>query len=220
MMRYITLLFVFFFLSFAPAQRPSGGLKLALVKYNGGGDWYAVVDALQNFAKFCNDNLGTNFDTEYATVDVGSPDIFNHPFLFMTGHGNIVLSDADAENLRTYLMGGGFLFVDDDFGMEPYFKVAVKKLFPDRELTELPFEHPIYQQKYNFKNGLPKIHEHDGKPPRGYGIFHEGRLVLFFGVESNISDGWESKEVHRTSEDLRQQSLRMGANIVQFAFKQ
>ncbi|HRD81419.1 MAG: DUF4159 domain-containing protein [Saprospiraceae bacterium] len=220
MMRYIALLFVFFFLSFAPAQRPPGGLKLALLKYNGGGDWYAVVDALQNFAKFCNDNLGTNFDTEYATVDVGSPDIFNHPFLFMTGHGNIVLSDADAENLRTYLMGGGFLFVDDDYGMEPYFKVAAKKLFPDRELVELPFEHPIYRQKYEFKKGLPKIHEHDGKPPRGYGIFHEGRLVLFFGVESNISDGWESREVHRTPEELRQQSLRMGANIVQFAFKQ
>lgn len=220
MIRYISLLFVFFFFSFTPAQRPPGGLKLALLKYNGGGDWYAVVDALQNFAKFCNDNLGTNFDTEYATVDVGSPDIYNHPFLFMTGHGNIVLSDADAENLRTYLMGGGFLFVDDDYGMEPYFKVAVKKLFPDRELVELPFEHPIYRQKYDFKNGLPKIHEHDGKPPRGYGIFHEGRLVLFFGVESNISDGWESREVHRTPEDLRQQSLRMGANIVQFAFKQ
>jgi hypothetical protein len=138
----------------------------------------------------------------------------------MTGHGNIVLSDADAENLRTYLMGGGFLFVDDDYGMEPYFKVAAKKLFPDRELVELPFEHPIYRQKYEFKKGLPKIHEHDGKPPRGYGIFHEGRLVLFFGVESNISDGWESREVHRTPEELRQQSLRMGANIVQFAFKQ
>lgn len=219
-MRYISLLFVFLFLSFAPAPHPPGGLKLALLKYNGGGDWYSVVDALQNFAKFCNDNLGTNFDPEYATVDVGSPDIFNYPFLFMTGHGNIVLSDAEAENLRTYLMGGGFLFVDDDYGMEPYFKAAVKKLFPDRELLELPFEHPIYRQKYDFKKGMPKIHEHDGKPPRGYGIFHEGRLVLFFGVESNISDGWESREVHRTPEDLRQQSLRMGANIVQFAFKQ
>lgn len=220
MIRYIALLAFSFLLTFAQAQRSSGGMKLALLKYSGGGDWYSVVDALQNFSKFCNDNLGTNFDTEYATVDVGSPDIFNYPFLFMTGHGNVVLSNAEAENLRIYLMGGGFLFVDDDYGMEPYFKVAVKKIFPDRELIELPFEHPIYRQKYDFKNGLPKIHEHDGKPPRGYGIFHEGRLVLFFGVESNISDGWESREVHRTPEELRQQALRMGANIVQFAFKQ
>ncbi len=204
--------------SFSTAMPP--GTKIALLKYSGGGDWYAVVDALQNFARFCNDNLGTNFDIEYATVDVGSPDIFNYPFLFMTGHGNVVFSDAEAENLRMYLMGGGFLFIDDDYGMEPYARVAIKKVFPDRELIELPFEHPIYRQKYDFRNGIPKIHEHDGKPPRAYGIFHEGRLVLLFGVESNISDGWESREVHRTPEELRQQALRMGANIVQFVFRQ
>ncbi len=207
--------------SFTPAcPPPQGGPKLALLKYGGGGDWYAVVDALQNFAKFCNDNLGTNFDVDYATVDVGSPDIFNYPFLFMTGHGNVVFSDAEAENLRTYLIGGGFLFIDDDYGMEPYARVAIKKVFPDRELIELPFEHPIYRQKYEFRSGLPKIHEHNGKPPKGYGIFWQDRLVLFFGVESNISDGWESREVHRTPEDLRQQALRMGANIIQFAFRQ
>jgi hypothetical protein len=196
------------------------GIKIALLKYSGGGDWYSVVDALQNLSRFCNTNLGTNLDIEYATVDVGSPDIFNHPFLFMTGHGNIVLSNAEAENLRTYLMAGGFLFIDDDYGMEPYVRLAIKKVFPELELTELPFEHPIYRQKYEFRNGLPKVHEHDSKPPRGYGLFWQGRLVLFFGVESNISDGWESFEVHRTSAELRQQSLRMGANILQFAFKQ
>jgi len=207
-------------LSFAPANNTPPGIKLALVKYSGGGDWYSVVDALQNLSKFCNDNLGTNFDADYATVDVGSPDVFNYPFLFMTGHGNVVLSDAEAENLRTYLIGGGFMFVDDDYGMEPYARVAIKKVFPDRELVELPFEHPVYKQKYDFRNGLPKIHEHDGKPPRGYGIFWQDRLVLFFGVESNISDGWESREVHRTTEELRQQSLRMGANLIQFAFRQ
>lgn len=198
----------------------SGRLKLALLKYSGGGDWYAVVDALQNMAKFCNENLGIGLDPEYATVDVGSPDIFNYPFLFMTGHGNVVFSDAEAENLRTYLLGGGFLFIDDDYGMEPYVRVAIKKVFPDRELIELPFEHPIYRQKFEFRNGLPKIHEHDGKPPRGYGIFWQDRLVLFFGVESNISDGWESYEVHKTPEELRRQALRMGANIIQFAFRQ
>lgn len=208
-------------LSFAVEQKPQGaGIKLALLKYGGGGDWYAVVDALQNLVAFCNSNLGTNFDPEYATVDAGSPDIFNHPFLFMTGHGNVVFSDAEAENLRTYLIGGGFLFIDDDYGMDPYARVAIKKIFPDRQLVELPFEHPIYRQKYDFRSGLPKIHEHDGKAPGGYGIFWEDRLVLFYGTESNISDGWESREVHRTPEDLRQQSLRMGANIIQFAFRQ
>ncbi len=220
-MRITLLTLGLWLLASASLMNAQGGrLKLALLKYNGGGDWYAVVDALQNMAKFCNENLGIGFDLEYATVDVGSPDIFNYPFLFMTGHGNVVFSDAEAENLRTYLLGGGFLFIDDDYGMEPYVRVAIKKVFPDRELVELPFEHPIYRQKFDFRNGLPKIHEHDGKPPRGYGIFWQDRLVLFFGVESNISDGWESYEVHKTPEELRRQALRMGANIIQFAFRQ
>lgn len=216
----IIALFSILLLSAAPVNAPQGTMKLALLKYSGGGDWYAVVDALQNLAKFCNENLGTNFDIDYATVEVGSPDIFNHPFLFMTGHGNIIFSDAEAENLRTYLIGGGFLFIDDDYGMDTYLRVAIKKVFPDRQLLELPFEYPIYRQKYEFRNGLPKIHEHDGKPPQGLGIFWQDRLVLFYGTESNISDGWESLEVHRTPEELRQQALRMGANIVQFAFRQ
>jgi hypothetical protein len=219
MTRFLLVLLTGFYMSASYAAVPPG-TKIALLKYSGGGDWYAVVDALQNLSKFCNTNLGTNIDLEYASVDVGSPDIFNHPFLFMTGHGNVVFSDMEAENLRTYLMAGGFLFIDDDYGMEPYVRLAIKKVFPELELTELPFEHPIYRQKYEFRNGLPKVHEHDGKPPRGYGIFWQGRLVLFLGVESNISDGWESFEVHRTPEELRQQSLRMGANIMQFVFKQ
>jgi hypothetical protein len=219
MTRFLLVLLTGFYMTVSYAAVPPG-IKIALLKYSGGGDWYAVVDALQNLSKFCNSNLGTNIDLEYASVDVGSPDIFNHPFLFMTGHGNVVFSDVEAENLRTYLMAGGFLFIDDDYGMEPYVRLAIKKVFPELELTELPFEHPIYRQKYEFRNGLPKVHEHDGKPPRGYGIFWQGRLVLFLGVESNISDGWESFEVHRTPEELRQQSLRMGANIIQFVFKQ
>lgn len=214
---------LFFFLGSAmsvPVNSPNPPSQLALLKYSGGGDWYAVVDALENLAKFCNSSLGTNFETEYATVDVGSPDLFNFPFVFMTGHGNVVFSDAEAENLRTYLIGGGFLFIDDDYGMDPYVRVAMKKVFPETQIVELPFEHAVYHQKYDFKNGLPKVHEHDGKSPQGFGIFWENRLVAFYGYESNISDGWESREVHKTTEDVRQQSLRMGANIIQFAFRQ
>jgi hypothetical protein len=203
-----------------PNNTSVGPAQLALLKYSGGGDWYAVVDALENLAKFCNSSLGTNFETEYTTVDVGSPDLFNYPFVFMTGHGNVVFSDAEAENLRIYLIGGGFVFIDDDYGMDPYIRVAMKKVFPETQFVELPFEHPVYHQKFDFKNGLPKVHEHDGKTPQGFGIFWENRLVAFYGYESNISDGWESKEVHKTTEEIRQQSLRMGANIIQFAFKQ
>ena len=195
-------------------------LQIALLKYNGGGDWYAVVDALQNMAAFCNKNLGTNFKKDYATVEVGSSEIFNYPFLFMTGHGNVVFSDVEAENLKTYLMAGGFLFIDDDFGMDPFVRPAMKKVFPEAELVEIPFEHPIYNQKYQFKDGLPKTHEHDSKAPKGYGLFYEGRLVCFYAVESNISDGWESGPVHNNPEDIRLASLKMGANIIQFAFSQ
>lgn len=195
-------------------------LKLALLKYNGGGDWYSVVDALQNLTDFCNRSLDMNFDPNYATVEVGSAEIFNYPFLFMTGHGNVVLSSAEAENLRNYLLGGGFLFVDDDYGMEPYFEVAIKQVFPEKELIELPYEHPVYHQKFDFNNGAPKVHEHDAKPPRTFAILHEGRIVLLFSVESNISDGWESEEVHNDPEPVRRASLQMGANIVQFAFTQ
>lgn len=195
-------------------------LKFALVKYNGGGDWYSVVDALENLAGFCNIQLGTSFSKEYATVDIGSAEIFNYPFLFMTGHGNVVLSDAEAANIRTYLLGGGFMFIDDDYGMDPYIKLAMKKIFPDKEMLELPYQHPVFHQKFDFPNGVPKIHEHDGKGARTYGIFHENRLVCIYAAESNISDGWESYEVHKDPEQARQQALRMGANIVQFAFGQ
>ncbi len=195
-------------------------VKLALVKYNGGGDWYAVVDAMQNLANYCNEQLNMNIDKNYSTVEVGSAELFNYPFLFMTGHGNIVFSDAEAANLRNYLLGGGFLFADDDYGMGPYFKVAIKKVFPDKELVELPYQHPVYHQKYDFKNGIPKVHEHDKKPPVTYAILHEGRVVCIYAEESNISDGWESTEVHNDTEAMRRLSLQMGANIVQFAFTQ
>ncbi len=196
------------------------GIKLALLKYNGGGDWYSVVDAMQNLAQYCNEQLNMNIDKNYATVEVGSAEIYNYPFLFMTGHGNIVFSDAEAANLRNYLIGGGFLFVDDDYGMGPYFRVAIKEIFPEKEMVELPYQHPVYHQKYDFNNGTPKIHEHDKKPPVTYAIFHEGRVVCIYAEESNISDGWESPEVHNDPEPMRRAALQMGANIVQFAFTQ
>ncbi len=211
------LLVVLFWSTGATAQR---SIKLALLKYNGGGDWYSVVDALQNLTDFCNQQLNMNFDPNYATVEVGSVELFNYPFLFMTGHGNIVLSDAEAENLRNYLIGGGFLYVDDDYGMDPYFRLAIKKVFPEKELIELPFEHPLFHQKFNFKNGIPKTHEHDNKPPQTFAILHEGRVVCVYTYETNISDGWESQEVHNDPEPIRRISLEMGANIVQFAFTQ
>ncbi len=197
-----------------------GKMKIALLKYRGGGDWYAVVDALQNIVKFSNRELGTNIDADYATIEVGSAEIFNYPFLFMTGHGNVVLNDDEATNLRNYCLAGGFVFVDDDFGMDPYIKVALKKVFPENALQELPFEHPVFHQKYNFSKGIPKVHEHDSKAPKTYGVFNQNRLCLIYAAESNISDGWESPEVHKDSEEVRQQSLRMGANILQFAFQQ
>ncbi len=198
------------------AQAP---LQLALLKYNGG-DWYANPTSLTNLARFCNSNLGTSFDPDYATVEVGSAELFNYPFVHMTGHGNILLSDAEAENLRNYLIGGGFLHIDDNYGMDPFVRPALKKVFPELELIELPFEHPIYHQTFEFKNGLPKIHLHDGKPPQGFGLFWEGRLVVFYSYECDLGDGWEDPQVHNDPEEKRQQALRMGANLVQFVFTQ
>lgn len=211
--------FLLIAVAFAPANQPAP-LKMALLKYNGGGDWYANPTALPNLARFCNDELGTNFDPEYATVEVGSAELFNYPFVHMTGHGNVVFSDAEAENLRQYLIGGGFLHIDDNYGMDPYVRTALKKVFPEQEFIELPFEHEIYRQTFQFRNGLPKIHQHDEKPPQGYGLFWEGRLVCFYTYECDLGDGWEDQDVHKDPPEVRQQALQMGANIVQFAFEQ
>jgi Domain of unknown function (DUF4159) len=196
-----------------------GPLRLALVKYNGGGDWYAVVTALENMAKFANAELKTNFAVEYNTVEIGSVDVFNYPFLFMTGHGNIVLSGQETDNLRTYLMAGGFMFVDDDFGMDSYIRPQLDKLLPDSKLVELPYSHPIFHQRFNFAEGMPKVHQHDGKQPHTYGLFIEDRLVLVYATESNISDGWEDRAVHNDPEETRTQALRMGANLLQYVFR-
>ncbi|MCB0555202.1 MAG: DUF4159 domain-containing protein [Phaeodactylibacter sp.] len=193
---------------------------MGLLKYKGGGDWYANPTSLTNLSRFCNQQLGTNFDTEYSEVEVGSVDLFNYAFVHMTGHGNVVFSDAEAENLRNYLIGGGFLHIDDNYGMDQYIRLAMKKVFPELEFTELPFEHEIYHQKFDFKNGLPKIHKHDGKAPQGFGLFWEGRLICFYSYECDLGDGWEDQDVHNDPEEVRLQALRMGANIVQYIFQQ
>lgn len=195
-------------------------LKLGLLKYNGGGDWYANPTSLPNLARFCNENLGTEFDPDYGTVEAGSAELFNYPFVHMTGHGNVVFSDAEAENLRNYLIGGGFLHIDDNYGMDPFVRPAMKKVFPELEFSELPFQHPIYHQKFEFKNGLPKIHKHDDKPPQGFGLFWEGRLVCFYSYECDLGDGWEDQEVHKDPEEKRRHALMMGANLVEFVFQQ
>ncbi|MBK8956267.1 MAG: DUF4159 domain-containing protein [Saprospiraceae bacterium] len=193
-------------------------IKLALLKYSGGGDWYSNPTALTNLAKFCNKELSTQFDPQYATVEVGSSDLFNFPFVHMTGHGNVVFSDADAKNLRTYLQGGGFLHIDDNFGMDPFVRPVMKKVFPELDFVELPFSHPVYHQKFIFNSGLPKIHKHDNKPPQGFGLFWQGRLVCFYSFECDLGDGWEDPEVHKDPEETRRQALKMGANLVQYAF--
>ncbi len=192
--------------------------SIALLKYNGGGDWYANPTSLPNLVRFCNSNLGTRMDPDVPTVEVGSSDLFNHPLVHMTGHGNVVFSPAEAENLRNYLIGGGFLHISDNYGMDPYIRPMMKRVFPELDFVELPFAHPIYHQQYDFASGLPKIHEHDGKPPRGYGLIREGRLVCFYDLECDLGDGWEDPDVHGDSEAVRTKALQMGANIVRYVF--
>lgn len=193
-------------------------MKLGLLVYGGGGDWYANPTALKNLAIFCNQQLGTRFDPQEAQVEVGSPDIFNYPFIHMTGHGRWVLTDAEAQNLRKYLQGGGFLHIDDNYGLDEYVRPALKKVLPELALVELPFSHPLYDQKFKFPNGLPKIHEHDKKPPKGYGLIYKGRLVCYYSTETDLGDGWEDPEVHNDEQEKHVQSLQMGANIIQYVF--
>ena len=192
--------------------------KIAVLKYYGGGDWYSNPTSLNNLILFCNENLGTNIDRKYDIVDVGSTDIFNYPFVHMTGHGNVIFSTKESENLRKYLIGGGFLHIDDNYGMDKFVRPEMKKIFPESEFIELPYSHPIYHQTYDFNNGLPKIHEHDAKPSQGFGLFHEGRMVVFYSYESDLGDGWEDAEVHNDSPEIRLKALKMGANIIDFVF--
>ena len=194
--------------------------QIAVLKYNGGGDWYANPTSLPNLVEFCNKNINTNIKNEIATVEVGSEDIFNYPFLHMTGHGNVVFSAKEAENLRNYLLSGGFLHIDDNYGMDPFIRSEIKKVFPNNDLVEIPPSHDIFHQTYKFTNGLPKIHEHERNNPQAFGIFIEGKLILLYTYESDLGDGWEDQEVHNDSQQTRLEALKMGSNILEFVFTQ
>ena len=192
---------------------------IAVLKYGGGGDWYGNPTAIPNLIKFCSTQIGTSINPKPQVVETGSVDIFQFPMLHMTGHGNVFFSEDDAENLRNYLISGGFLHIDDNYGMNQYIRKELAKVFPNEELKELPSSHPIFSEAYPFPNGLPKIHEHDGLRPQALGIFHEDRLVLLFTFESDLGDGWENPEVHNDPESVRLIALKMGANIVKYAFE-
>lgn len=208
---------VFFFTLSAFAQKHT--YQLALLQYNGGGDWYANLEtSLPNLIAFCNKNLNTNINKEQAIVEVGSSELFNYPFVHLTGHGNVVFSFEEAGNLRKYLEAGGFLHIDDNYGLDKFIRPQMKLVFPELDFVELPFSHPIYHQHFDFDKGLPKIHEHDKKPPQGFGLIYKGRLVCFYSYESDLGDGWEDWEIHKDSDETRQKALRMGANIIQYAF--
>ena len=193
-------------------------VKIGLLKYKGGGDWYANPTSLPNLIKFCNNHLRTSIQLNDVPVEVGSNELFDFPLVHMTGHGNVIFSEKEAENLRKYLMAGGFLHIDDNYGMDEYVRREMKKVFPELDFIELPFSHPIYHQHYKFSEGLPKIHEHDAKRPQGFGLLHQGQLVCFYTFECDLGDGWEDSEVHNDSEQKRQEALRMGANIISYCF--
>jgi len=192
-------------------------IQIGLLKYNGGGDWYANPTALPNLARFCNQELNTNFDIEYLEVAPGDIDLFNVPYVHMTGHGNVIFNETERQNLREYLFAGGFLHIDDNYGMDKYIRRELQKLFPDKKLIELPYAHPIYHQTFKFKSGLPKIHRHDGKAPQGFAILHKGRVVVFYSYESDLGDGWEDPSVHNDSPEKHREALQMGANIIEYA---
>ena len=219
-MKQLLLIFLILSFSLVTAQNKVYSVRIALLKYSGGGDWYANPTSLPNLAIFCNQTINTNIDPNIPEVEPGSQDIFNYPFIHMTGHGNVIFSDFEAANIRKYLESGGFLHIDDNYGMDQSFRREIKRVFPDNDLVELPFDHPIYNILYKFPHGLPKIHEHDGKPPQGLGIFYKGRLVVFYTYECDLGDGWEDPEVHNDPEEKHQAALQMGANIVLYSLMQ
>lgn len=218
-MKQLKLVLIFIFIGLF--QTVSGQeVSIALLKYNGGGDWYANPTSLPNLVRYCNAQLNTDINPEVATIPIGSSEIFNYPFVHITGHGNIILSPEEVENLRKYLMSGGFLHISDNYGLDPYIRREMHKVFPDQEFVELPSSHPIYHQKYSFNGGLPKIHEHDDRDPQGFGLFVDNRLVCFYDYECDLGDGWEDQAVHHDSPEKRSEALEMGANLIQFVFTQ
>lgn len=216
MLRRIWLLFVALLLTVFAANAQN--MKLGLLVYSGGGDWYANPTSLKNLADFANAQLHTHFTVGEGQVQSASPEIFNYPFVHMTGHGRWDPTPEEAQNLRLYLESGGFLHIDDNYGLDPYVRPALKKIFPEASLVELPFSHPIYHQRFNFPNGLPKIHEHEGKAPKGYGLFWKGRLVVFYSYECDLGDGWEDQDVHKDPPEKHIAALQMGANLIQYVF--
>lgn len=193
-------------------------LAIAKLKYDGGGDWYANKTALSNLISFCNLELNTRLSATEKVVEIGSPDLFLYPYIYMTGHGNVNFSDTQAQNMREYLISGGFLHIDDNYGLEPFVRLEMKKVFPELDFVEVPFDHDIYHQKFHFEEGLPKIHEHDGKPPQGLGLIYEGKLVCYFSYESDLGNGWEDQSIYNDPEELRLEALKMGANIISYVF--
>ena len=208
--------FLFIFICFV--SNSQNNLSVAVLKYNGGGDYYANPTALPNLVKFCNSKLKTSInENDIPYVEAGSNDVFDYPFIHMTGHGNVVFSQPEVKNIRMYLEAGGFLHIDDNYGMDPFIRVELKKIFPNKELIELTSNHPIFHQNFEL-NGIPKIHEHDGKPAQAFGFFIDGRMVCLYTYESDLSDGWEDANVHNDTETKRIEALQMGANILQYVF--
>ncbi|GAB2770209.1 DUF4159 domain-containing protein [Salinimicrobium soli] len=210
---------VIFLLSFLGGLVFAEAQEIAVLKYKGGGDWYGNPTSVPNLIKFCNENIHTSLEPKPATVEPSSTDIFQYPFVHMTGHGNVFFDEEDVENLRTYLLSGGFLHIDDNYGMNEYIRRELKKVFPDKELTELPSSHPIFSSAFPFPNGLPKIHEHDALKPQAYGLFEKDRLICLFTYESDLGDGWENEQVHNDPPEVRLKALRMGANIIKYVFE-
>lgn len=217
--RWSLAVFIVFPLILAFTVAPS--YKIARLKYSGGGDWYGNRTALTNLISFSNSQLGTNIDPVEAIADVGSSTLFQYPFVYMTGHGNVQFSDSEAKNLRKYLLAGGFLHIDDNYGLDQYIRRQMKKVFPDLDFIELPSSHPIYHQKFKFPAGLPKIHEHDGKRPQGLALIYKARVVCYYTYETDLGNGWEEPGTYPgDSEATRLKALKMGANILEFAFSQ
>lgn len=211
--------FYYYFLFFIFYSLSINSQEIAVLKYNGGGDWYANPTSLPNLISFCNQNINTRINPKPKTIETASMEIFQYPFIHMTGHGNVFFTTEDVANLRNYLFSGGFLHIDDNYGMDKFLRPEIEKLFPENELIELPVNHPIFTYHYNFPNGLPKIHEHDNLPPQAFGIFHKNRLVLLYTYETDLGNGWESPEVHNNPEEVRLKALQMGANIIKYAFE-
>ncbi|PKL88976.1 MAG: hypothetical protein CVV23_07515 [Ignavibacteriae bacterium HGW-Ignavibacteriae-2] len=208
---------ILMFLGFIVSAQEKSGFQIARLKYNGGGDWYNDPSAEVNLLNYINENTNIEVYPEYTFVDIASNDLYSYPFLFITGHGNFVLSDTEAQKLRVYCERGGFIYIDDDYGMDNSARKVIKKIFPEKDLVELPFNHPIYNLVYKFPQGPPKTHEHDNKPPQGFSVFLDGRMVLYYTYESNPSDGWTDQKVHNDSTDKREEALKFGANIIVYA---